>query len=157
MTNSKKQPKNQFTSNEVESALCVFEWLMGRAMPGLPKTGDEFDEEITKLFNDFGWSGMRSTAVQASVFVDQCWDWAEKHADFLTASSSYDWDFCPMICRRLDWPELAQNNQYGDGATLPDVQGFMAGVVAEHAMAKPKAPLAQAAAAAQAAGPVRRA
>lgn len=143
MTNSKKPriDSRLFKGHQVQSALCVFEWLINITnKPGMAVDDKqrEFDEKIRGLFEDYGWSGMRSVTVQASVFVDQCWDWAEKNADFLTSSSSFDWDFCPMVCRRIDWARLAENNQYGNGAELPDVIPFMSALVAEHALAKPK-------------------
>ena len=113
----------QYSIDEVEAALCVWEWML------------ENHKQLDTLFDGYGSVGMRSTAMQAGVFVEKCYTYDATHCDgMFTGDDSFDWEFVPLICREINWSVFADNNQYGDGCYEPDVTAFMAVLVARKAL-----------------------
>jgi hypothetical protein len=119
-----------FSFAEVETALCVWEWLLEQG--GRQQNGNDINMMIAELFDAYGSGGMRSSAVQAGVIVDKAFAEYEKHLEF---GECFDWEFVPMVCRALDWDHLLQNNQYGDGCWTPDIPALVATLIAKRALA----------------------
>jgi hypothetical protein len=119
-----------FRIEQVETALCVFEWLMDTNSND--NTEDEVKQTIQSMFESYGWSAMRTAAIQAGLFVEDCWCHCDK-IKFME-EESFDWEFVPMVCRALDWERLLQNNHYGDAQWHPDVDGFIATLMARQVL-----------------------
>lgn len=137
-----------YTANEVDDILCVFEWMVDqfnvvRAYDNRSVAGIATDEPssvartVESLFDNIGWSGMRSVAAQAGVIVGEAWDICDQNGQLCTLTEggvAFDWEFVPMICARLDWPQLANDNQFKTGTWKPDIRKMLASIVAERAM-----------------------
>jgi hypothetical protein len=125
---------NYYNNAEVETAIVVHEWLTENRS-NADDAASPLAQLIENLFNSYGSSAMRSIAIHVGVIVEKCWLYAGKHyGDAYTDDIMWDWDFVPMICRNLDWDQLAQNNQYGGGEWEPDYDRFMSTIEAARAL-----------------------
>ena len=122
--------EHTYSESDVETALCVYEYIHECYRN---EDADELSKLIRLLFEAFGHGGMRSSCVQAARFVEKCYHFAE-HNGLGHLTETFDWEFVPMICKRLNWETLCDNNQYGDGEWMPDAPAFMATIVAKEAL-----------------------
>lgn len=113
--------------------MCVWEWLIGQ-WDSEEKISDD-EQKIRPLFENYGWSAMRSVAMQAGKIVASLYDYvsAEPTLQYI-AEESFDWEFTPMMCAQLDWDKLTDNNQYGKADWRPDPKEFLAVVIAKRAL-----------------------
>jgi len=128
-----------FSAFDTEASLCVWEWLIDQwndqSKGNGTDTSDINDTTIKGLFENHGWSAMRSVAMQAGKIVAELYDHCETHSGFehLT-ETSLDWEFVPMICAEMDWEKLADDNQYGKATWAPDPKELIAIIIAKQAL-----------------------
>ena len=124
-----------YSAFEVESSLCVMEWICEQ---DASKSDATHHKVIRELYENYGTAAMRFIAIQAGCIVVELYQYCETDgnpfAHLITDDFSFDWDFVPLMCKHLDWRELADNNQYGKGDWTVDPKEFLAIMTAKRAM-----------------------
>lgn len=101
--------QRMFTESGVETALCVFEWLIDRQHAE--------DEPWADMFEDTGWGQMRLSAIQTAAWIEECLD----GIDVGDCDVSFDWGIVPWFMGRLDPDKWIEGTAYGGREPFPDV------------------------------------
>jgi hypothetical protein len=123
--------RDSYTATEADNALCIYEWLM-QVMITTGSAGR--NDRIISLYSNHGWAAMRSATLQAALICEDVWQHAKGPDDWPEHFDQFDWDFVPAFCRVLDWDQLLDNNQHGDGVWRSDAPTIWAAMVATVAL-----------------------
>ena len=95
-----------YSVDEVDAALCVWEWLLARAPDATRRTSTNLT--IVELFGNHGPSSMRSVALTVAVAVEKCWEMNNQRPFVEDRYDTFDWDFVPRMCELIDWVAVTE-------------------------------------------------
>lgn len=107
-----------YTTDEIEAALCVYDWLVTEQMR--TDKAEELTTVISDLWDDNGSPGMRCLSVAAGCIVAAVYDHMEKHG--MRFDAPFDFEFVPAVCKVIDWDALDDDIQLNRGSYRPNVR-----------------------------------
>jgi len=84
----------EYTRDDMEVACCFWEAML-ELKGKIP--------ELEKAFHHHGTNVMRFVAINLARGVDE--EWNELTPDDQEDIGAFDWEFCPMLVRRIDWAQ----------------------------------------------------
>ena len=114
-----------FSRLQVETILCVYEWLWMASLTD----GDTTVKAVCEMYSNHGSAYMRiEVTPHLAHWVDQVFE-ALPEDGAIKNNVPYDWEFVPMVMRRVDWERYENEAWLPDpielGQTLEDAQAMM--------------------------------